>query len=360
MFEVLDLCLECKGCKAECPTAVDMARVKAEFLALYQARHGVPLRSRFFAEIARISSWAQQFSRPVNGMLGMRTTRWLLDRGLGISRHRRLPAFAGQRFQQWWTTHRGPSSGDSVLLFVDTFTEFNTPSVGVAAVEILEAAGYRVVLERGQVCCGRPMISKGLLDRAKAMAEQNLRALAPHAEAGLPIVGLEPSCLLTLRDEYLEFFPDDPRARAVGEAACLMEEFLTREDGQGNRPLDRLRLRPVRGRIRLHGHCHAKSLIGTQPSLEMLRATGAEVVEIDSGCCGMAGSFGYEREHYDLSMRIGALKLFPEVREAAGQGETIVAAGVSCRSQILDGTGVRARHPIQLLAESLEAPTQVG
>lgn len=349
MYQVLDLCLECKGCKAECPTAVDMARVKAEFLHLYQAEHGVPLRSRFFAGIRDFSRLAQKAAPLVNFVNRQAPTRWLLARTLGVARARTLPAFARQTFSSWFRARPAPAQGKPVVLFLDTFTEYNVPEIGQAAVRVLEAAGYRVELVRQQACCGRPMISKGLLERARAAAAQNLAALAPYAERGVPVVGLEPSCLLTLRDEYLEFFPDDPRAEALAENSFLIEEFLTRPDGEG-RPVERLRFRPAQERILLHGHCHAKSLVGTAPTLEMLRATGAAVEEIPSGCCGMAGSFGYEAEHYDLSMQIGELRLFPAVRAAAREGARVVAHGVSCRSQIKDGTGVRAAHPVEVLA----------
>jgi Fe-S oxidoreductase len=179
------------------------------------------------------------------------------------------------------------------------------------------------------------------------------RSKPAAAERGVPILGLEPSCLLTLRDEYLEFFPKDPRAEAVANHSYLIEEFLTLAGDDNARPVDRLRFRDDPGRWRFHGHCHAKSLLGTAPMLALLRATGAEVEEIPSGCCGMAGSFGYEAEHYKLSMEIGALKLFPAARAAAEAGERVCAHGVSCRTQILDGTGVTAVHPIEMLAEAL-------
>jgi Fe-S oxidoreductase len=199
------------------------------------------------------------------------------------------------------------------------------------------------------------MISKGLLSSARAAAARNIEALAPYVARGLPIVGLEPSCQLTLRDEYLEFFPNDPRAEAVARASFLIEEFLTQPAADGARPVDRLRFRAPQTPWLLHGHCHAKSLVGTAPTLALLRATGAEVSEIASGCCGMAGSFGYEAEHYELSMQIGGLKLFPAVKSGVQAGAQITAHGVSCRAQIQEGTGVEARHPIEMLAGCLES-----
>lgn len=352
MHQVLDLCLECKGCKAECPTSVDMARVKAEFLAMHQSEYGVPLRSLFFGEARRLGSVAQRFARLVNAFNRSQTGKAALRRVLGIAPERRLPEYAERTFLDHWRGRAFSMEGEPVVLFVDSFTNFHHPEVGVAAVEVLEAAGFQVQVETRQACCGRTMISKGLLDRAKRVAERNLEQLDRLAGEGRHIVGLEPSCLLTLRDEYLDFFPGDPRAQRVARSSLLIEELLT-EGEAGRRPIDRLKWEAGDGPIYLHGHCHAKSLVGSAPVLAMLRAVGRPVHEIDSGCCGMAGSFGYEAEHYELSMQIGGLKLFPAVKEAEAKGATVVAAGFSCRSQIRDGTGVVARHPIEVLAEAL-------
>ena len=355
MYQVLELCLQCKGCKAECPSAVDMARVKSEFLSLYQAEHGVPLRSRLFGEIAFFSRFAPPFAGWINRIARTRAARGFLEKSLRISHHRTFPPFASQPFRRQYARLRRRSEGDRVVLFVDTFVNFNHPEIGLAAVAVLEVAGYQVVLAPRQTCCGRAMISKGLLQRARHQALRNLDALTPFVEAGTPIIGLEPSCLVTLRDEYLEFFPDDPRAQALAASAFLIEEFLTQRGGEGRRPVDRIRFHPTERPVLVHGHCQAKAIVGTAPLLEMLRSTGASVKEIDSGCCGMAGSFGYEAEHYQVSMQIGGLRLFPAVSEGAARGATIVAAGASCRAQILDGTGVAPLHPVQALAQALEA-----
>ncbi len=352
MHAVLDLCLECKGCKAECPTGVDMARIKAEFLNFYQAEHGVPLRSRLFGYINLVSRWSQAAAPLTNWGARLRPVRWLLER-LGISARRTLPLFARQRFTQWFRRRPPRPAGQPVVLFVDTYTEYNHPSLGQATVRVLEAAGCEVRLVRQQGCCGRPMISKGLLGAAKAAAERNVAALAPYAEQGLPILGLEPSCLLTLRDEYLEFFPADPRAQRLAQAALLIEEFLVQPGPDGQRPVDRLRLRPTTDQWLLHGHCHAKSLAGTAAPLALLRATGAQASDSGAGCCGMAGSFGYESEHVQLSLEIGELKLFPAVRASQAAGVRLAAQGVSCRAQIADGTGATAVHPIEVVAAAL-------
>jgi FAD/FMN-containing dehydrogenase/Fe-S oxidoreductase len=365
LHTVLDLCLECKACKSECPSAVDMARMKAEFLAAYQAEHGIPLRSRLFGEIHTLMQWGQRLHTIANAVSPLKPTRWLQERLLGITARRRLPSFSRYRFSQWLSQRGTISDGQPLVLFLDTYTETMCPEVGQAAVRVLEACGYRAVLAEGQGCCGRPMISKGLLKDARKMADRNLRALAPHAAAGTPIIGLEPSCLLTLRDEYLEFFPDDGRARQVANASMLIEEFLVHRDADGVRPIDRVRRWTAAPRTcTLHGHCYTKALVGTQPTREMLRTVGWGVEEIDAGCCGMAGSFGYEAEHIELSLQIAEQRLLPAVRAANRDGHSVCAPGFSCRGQILDGTGVRALHPIEavaaMIADSIAAEHAAG
>jgi Fe-S oxidoreductase len=260
------------------------------------------------------------------------------------------------------------------VLFPDTFTDYNDPQIGRAAVRVLEAAGYEVLLPRRPICCGRPLISKGLLGQAKALAQQQLEWLAPYAEAGLPIVGLEPSCLLTFRDEYPDLL-DDPRAAVLARQSFMFDEFLAREVRAGRAELRFGRQEsgvrsqesagqkaaipepqspnPEPRQFLLHGHCHQKALVGTAAALELLRLIpGAEAREVDSGCCGMAGSFGYEAEHYEISQKIGERALFPAVR-ALPAAAMVVAMGTSCRHQIADGTGRRARHLAEVLAEAL-------
>jgi FAD/FMN-containing dehydrogenase/Fe-S oxidoreductase len=355
LHDILDLCLECKGCKAECPTSVDMARYKAEYLNAYQEVHGVPLRSRFFGEVARVFRVARPLAPVVNGLQATRPVRRAMQTLLGIDGRRQLPRIAGRS-----PTIPAVEAGDCgegervVVLFVDTFADFSQPVSAESARRVLEAAGYRVVRARGQGCCGRPMISKGMLKQAREAAHRNLQALYPFAEKGIPIVGLEPSCLLTFRDEYHEFFPSDRLAEAVAGASRLLEEFLTEPSADGRRPIDDLGFVPGRMHVAVHGHCHAKSLIGMTSLVDVLHAAGADVREIDSGCCGMAGSFGYEAEHYDLSMQIGGMKLFPAVREEAERGGVVVAPGTSCRAQIADGTGVTAMDLAGFLSSRLQ------
>jgi len=351
MYEVLDLCLECKGCKAECPSNVDMAKLKSEFLALYYARHGTPLRARLFAHIEGLNRLGSAFAPLSNWVAASAPARWLFDRVLGIHRNRQLPPFASQTFDRWFRSRNGrrpASSQGSVVLFNDCYMTYNYPDIGRAAVKVLEAAGFGVILAEKK-CCGRPMISKGLLEDARANAAANLDLLSRYAAEGIPIVGCEPSCILTFREEYPDLV-DDPRAAALAKGTFMIEEFLLDLKRRGAL---NLQFTNGAGSFLLHGHCHQKALIGSGPSLELLRLLpGAAVEEVDSGCCGMAGSFGYEKEHYDLSLAIGNRRLFPAVK-AKGPEWEIVASGVSCRQQIPHGTGRRARHLVEVLADAL-------
>ncbi|MDX1601357.1 MAG: heterodisulfide reductase-related iron-sulfur binding cluster, partial [Anaerolineales bacterium] len=341
-----------KGCKAECPTAVDVARVKAEFLAHYQAEHGVPLRSRVFGEIRALSRMARPFAPLLRALASTGLVRRLQERMLGVARQRELPAFQSATFESRLNDVGEAGNGPPIVLFLDTYTNYHEPELGLAAVRVLRALGHHVVIETKQACCGRPMISKGLLGRARESAQKNLEVLGGYAEQGTPIVGLEPSCILTLRDEYLEFFPDNPSARALAEGSYLLEEYLVGVGQDGRRRVDELPLQGTAAeKVLLHAHCHAKSLVGAAPTRDMLQAAGYDVRVLDTGCCGMAGSFGYEVEHYDLSQQIGELVLFPAVR--AANGRHVAAHGTSCRTQIHDGTGVEAQHPVQLLAKQL-------
>jgi FAD/FMN-containing dehydrogenase/Fe-S oxidoreductase len=355
MYEVLDLCLECKGCKGECPINVDMAKLKYEFLAHYHEAHGTPLRARLFANIERLNQLGCALAPLSTAVANLGASRWLLEKVAGIDRRRSLPPFTRRTFERWFRTHRptlpAPSTRQ-VILFHDTFMNYNYPEVGEAAVTVLERAGYEVRLVAKR-CCGRPMISKGMLEEARANAIYNVNLLAPYAEQGIPIVGCEPSCLLTLRDEYPDLV-SDKRVETVAANSFMIEEFLAKLHGAGEL---HLRFKEVRRKLLLHGHCHQKALIGTGPSLTVLHLpAGFEVEEVDSGCCGMAGSFGFEQEHYDLSRAIGSRRLFPAVqakRQATDGDFDVVAAGVSCRQQIEHFTGKRPKHLVEVLAEAL-------
>ncbi len=274
----------------------------------------------------------------------------LLARALGIAAERPLPRFRRDTLLRWFRRRpspRGPFPRGEVVFLADSFTTFTEPEVGIAAIELLERAGWRVRLEAAG-CCGRASLSKGLLDQAREMAAGMVARLAPAARQGAPIVGAEPSCLLMLRDDYAALLPGDPAARDVAASARLVEELLVEAVESGDLPL-----RPdaaVAGRrILFHGHCHQKALVGTAATVRLLECIpGAEVVEVDAGCCGMAGSFGFEAEHYELSLRIGGLRLFPAVL-AQPAGTLLAATGVSCRQQIAHGAGRPARHPVELV-----------
>jgi Fe-S oxidoreductase len=345
LHDVMDLCLECKACKAECPSNVDMAKLKYEFLDHYHRANGLPLRNRIFGGIANLSRLGSALAPVSNWLAGSSINRWLMELIAGIDRRRPLPEFARETFGDWFRDHKseGDGSKGQVVLFDDTFNNYNTPHVAIAAVRFLERAGYGVILV-DKKCCGRPMISKGMLSQAKENAAWNIDRLAPYAQKGTPIVGLEPSCLLTMRDEYPEFVQTEA-AKSVAMNSFLLEEFVMREVNAG-----RLEFNSTgKGKkVLLHGHCHQKALVGTAPTVAMLKAAGYEVSEVDSGCCGMAGSFGFEKEHYDLSVKIGNRRLAPAVKTAGNEVE-VVAPGISCRQQIEHLATREAKHPVELL-----------
>ena len=356
LHEIMDLCLECKACKAECPSNVDMAKLKYEFLDHYHRANGLPLRNRLFGGIARLNRIGSQFPMVANGIAGSKLNRWLMEKLAGIDRRRPLPKFAGETFEEWFSNYKAEGNGSKgeVVLFHDTFNDFNTPNVAIAATCLLERLGHRVLLSNKR-CCGRPMISKGMLNEAKNNAVWNIDELVPFAERGIPIIGLEPSCLLTLRDEYPDLLQSSD-AKKVADNSFLLEEFLVREPAAGRFSS---KFSSLGRKALLHGHCHQKALVGTAPTVAVLKAAGFEVSEVDSGCCGMAGSFGFEKEHYDLSVTIANRRLVPAVKSAATDVE-IVAPGISCRQQIEHLTGRRAKHPAELLWETMAASGEDG
>ena len=351
LHDALDLCLECKACKAECESGVDMAKLKYEFLNRYQERHGVPLRSRLFGNINALNRLGSRYAPMTNWIAGNGLGKALVSALLGISSRRQQPRFARQSLPDWFAqrdrSRLSAAKFGAVALYNDTFMNYNYPEIGIAAVELLEAAGYEVQLVNGG-CCGRPMISKGMLDQARELARSNMAGLYDLARQGIPIVGCEPSCLLTLRDEYPEFVPGE-QAKVVAENSFLIDEFLAK--AKSNDRLD-LTFKDVDKRVLFHGHCHQKAMVGTEHSLAALRLVpGYEVELINAGCCGMAGSFGFEKEHYDISMQIGGLALFPSI-DSKPDWEVAVM-GVSCRQQIEHGTGRKARHLVEILRDAV-------
>ena len=347
--EALDLCLSCKGCLGECPASVDMAAYRAEFFSHYYEHTTRPLKSHFFGrlhDVARVASFAPGL---VNALAGAPILGSAAKKILGIHRERALPHFANQTFRTWFRARRAGDAAREVVLFPDTFTNFFEPEVGIAAVKVLEGTGFKVSIPDRNICCGRPLYDQGMLDRAKGLLENALQVLAPAAERGAAIVGLEPGCILTFRDELLKFFPDDPRAKALAGRAMMLDEFLIREApgfAPGSLP----------ERIVLHGHCHQKAIAGVDGEAMLLaRGDGTQVEVLDAGCCGMAGAFGYDREHYDVSAAIAERVLMPRLRETPPQA-VIVSDGYSCRSQIRHFCPDRKpMHLAQVLAMALEA-----
>ena len=344
VYDTLDLCLECRACKAECPVGVDMARFKSEFLADYWARHGTALDARLLGSVRTVATWGSRLAPLSNWLADATPVRYLNERLLGIDRRRTLP-----RFERHTLAQRARAADDQceAVLFNDTFTNYYDPAIGTAALDVMAAAGIRAGLAQ-HVCCGRPQISKGLLDEAARLATRNTDALYPHAAAGRPIVFCEPSCLSAIREDCPALLKGESRQRAeaVANAAVLFEEYA-------QTLLPRLTLAQGPPNILLHGHCHQKSMGLVPPAKSLLsKIPGTSVTELDSGCCGMAGSWGYARDHFEVSRAIGERVLFPAVR-ARTPGTVVAAAGTSCRHQIHDFTGADAVHPAVLLQSLL-------
>lgn len=348
----LDLCVSCKGCKRECPTGVDMARMKIEARAAWAKNNPLPLRERLVAEMPRYAPYARRLAGLTAAVERLPLlSRWL-KRGLGLAEQRALPRFDGDFLA---TASASPATSTrEVLLFVDTFNNYMEPENARAACRVLEAAGYRVHFNRAPqerpLCCGRTYLASGQVDKAKAEARRTLDHLLPFVERGVSIVGLEPSCLLTLRDEFLRYGYGE-EARALARASLLFEEFLVRERDAGRMLLA---LKPLETpRVLLHGHCHQKAFDALRPVEQVLRwIPDLEVRTIETSCCGMAGSFGYEREHYEASMQMAELALLPAVRQAKA-GDLVVADGTSCRHQIHDGAQRTALHVARVLERAL-------
>jgi Fe-S oxidoreductase len=363
----LDLCLACKGCKSDCPVGVDLATYKAEFLSHYYEGRLRPLSAYAFGNIdlwARIASHAPGLANLATQLPVLADISKLVA---GIPQERSIPAFAPKTFKAWFAqrsasfertrlsappergleervlaTERAPE----VLLWPDTFNNYFRPDTAKAAVDVLEAAGFRVIVPKANLCCGRPLYDHGMLERAEALLLEILDELSPEIEAGIPIVGLEPSCVAVFRDELINLFPDDQRAQALSRQAFLLSEFL--ETYAKDWPVPRLGRKAL-----LHGHCHHKSLMKMTAEESVLRRAGIDFQSPAPGCCGMAGSFGFEREKYDVSMAIGELELLPAVRKAP-RDWLIIADGFSCREQIAQGTFRHALHLAEVLQMAMK------
>jgi FAD/FMN-containing dehydrogenase/Fe-S oxidoreductase len=349
--EVLDLCLMCKACKAECPSNVDMAKLKAEFLHHYYQSNPRPVGQRVLAHVHQLFRWTALVAPVANWYGRNRLIRWLMEKLGGVDRRRSLPVLHARHFRRWFHAHKPDwlaGRAGRVILLDDCFTTFSEPGIGEAAVRVLERAGYQVELAR-MACCCRPMISKGFLREARKLIARQVRELAARLGEGTPILGMEPSCILTLADEWPELVPG-PEARRIAAAAELADTWLARQLADRHCTLP---LAPKRAMCVIHGHCHQKALVGLEGTAALLKhIPGLDVRTLDTGCCGMAGSFGYEREHFDLSVAIAKLSVLPELEKTP---DALVAApGTSCRHQIKDLARRCALHPLEIVAEQME------
>ncbi len=350
IYEVMDLCLSCKGCKSECPSNVDVAKLKAEFLQHYYDANGVPLRSKLianFTQSARVGSMMPGF---YNFITGNAFTGNLIKRFSGFATKRSMPRLYKTTLRKW--AGKRAAAGKNVYLFCDEFTNYNDVEVGIKAILLLEKLGYGVIIPQHEES-GRTWLSKGLVREAKKVVNKNIALLSPLVTAETPLIGIEPSAILTFRDEYVDLADDAQfeKAKALSKNVFLIDEFIAREIANGTISKDRFT--KEKRTIQLHGHCQQKALSSVAASVTMLSLPENYTVEtIPSGCCGMAGSFGYEKEHYDLSMKIGEMVLFPTVRKQP-EDVIIAAPGTSCRHQVKDGTGRKALHTVEVLYEAL-------
>ena len=365
---VLDLCLECKACKTECPTGVDVARMKSEYLHQLHQRTGIPRRVRLFAHTARLAQWGSRLAPFSNWLLRSYPVRLFNEYGFGLDRRRRPPAFARRTFLDWWHREHSPHVArpvrqlTTVALFADTFSNYFEPAQAIASARLAERLGVQVMVPE-QVCCGRPLISKGLLDAAQQQAARTTATLFPLVAQGIPILFCEPSCYSAVVDDHPHLLRGVEQERAMQVAKnCQTFEQWAAATHQALEPEFQFSTGPEK--ILVHGHCHQKALTGTGSMIELLNAIpGSTVTELDTGCCGMAGSFGYEREHFDVSREIGRQKLFPAIEASlahqSGVPDTcVVAPGFSCRQQIAHFTGATPVAPASLLESLLPDESQ--
>ncbi len=353
----LDLCLSCKACKSECPANVDMAAMKAEFMNGWHREKGSSFSEKLFSNLDKHYKLASKFPALTNFLSKNAIFRKILENTTGMDERRSLPSFAEKAFSDWFHTREdGLESEDKVILFLDLFTNYHEPEIAKAATLSLEALGYQVELFPN-LNTGRPQISLGFLDQAKQICHEVINALEVKLDEGYQVVGLEPSEILTLRDDYLELCDDEflHLAQKLSNNTYLFDEFICIHHER----IKKLDLPQIDQKLVLHGHCHQKALVGNAPTVEMLKLFGYEVEDLNTGCCGMAGSFGYEKNKYDLSMDIGELKLFPALRETSNE-ILITAPGFSCRHQIKDGVSREAQHPAELVYRRIQANKKKG
>jgi FAD/FMN-containing dehydrogenase/Fe-S oxidoreductase len=357
IYDVMDLCLSCKGCKSECPSNVDITKYKAEFLQHYYDEHGVPFRTKMIANITRTNIMGSVFPVVFNFFVKNKFFSGIIKSLLGFAPKRSIPALYKITLRKWYrkyiqTIDESKLTNGKVFLFADEFTDYNDTEIGIKTVKLLTGLGYRVILPK-HVQSGRAYLSKGLLRKAKILAEKNVELLKDIVTEESPLIGIEPSAILAFRDEYTELVKPELRedSKTLAQNCLMVDEFIFREFNKGK--ISKNIFSKEKQQIKLHGHCHQKSLASTTPTRQMLEIPeNYSVDEIKSGCCGMAGAFGYEKEHYEVSMKVGELILFPEIRKT--QDDVIIAApGTSCRHQIKDGTGRIAQHPVEILFDAL-------
>ena len=347
--DALDLCLACKGCKGDCPVNVDMATYKSEFLAHYYKGRLRPASAYAMGLIPVWAPLAAQFPDFVNAFMETPVTGAVAKLLGGIAPQREVPRFATVPFGKWWRHHAKNQGGPRVVLWADTFNTYFTPAVATAAVELLEGLGYSVEVPRGRVCCGRPFYDYGFLPLAQAYLRDALEKMEPYLRDGTPIVGLEPSCIAVFRDEMLGMFPNDIDAQRLAQQTYTLAEFLEKRADDWHWKIPKLNRHAL-----VQAHCHHQAVMKFDSEMAVMKKAGLDVEHPDSGCCGMAGSFGYEAgEHYDVSQACGERVILPKVREAP-EDTLLIADGFSCREQIYQGTGRRALHLSQVLRMAQE------
>lgn len=351
LYDVFDLCLSCKACASECPSNVDIASLKAEFLHQYYKENGIPFRTKIFANNASLNKFGMMLPSVTNVVLNTRITKKIL----GVAVERSIPKLANKSFYSWYKANSKrvlskPITQGEIYLFIDEFTNYYDVNIGIDCIELLTDLGYKVNITNHEES-GRSLISKGVLDKAKIIADFNVNFFKDKISNTAPLVGIEPSAILSFRDEYLRLSDDKQSAKSIAVNTFTIEEFMKREFENKQIVPDRFTTKTQV--LKIHGHCQQKALSSIEPTFKMLSIPkNYNVTIINSGCCGMAGSFGYEKEHYQVSMQIGEDTLFPKVRNAH-DGVIVVAAGTSCRHQIKDGTNRISKHPISVLREAL-------
>jgi Fe-S oxidoreductase len=359
VYDILDLCLSCKACKSECPSSVDMAKLKSEFLQHWYDANGIPFRTRLIANITDLNKIGSLVPFIYNFFLSSKIISGIFKKLLGFEASRSLPKVSGSTVQKWARKNlqrlnsQLPVSAPEVIYFIDEFTNYNDAEIGIKSIQLLNSLGIKVTIYKSNQS-GRTFISKGLLRTARKHAIANVNLFSPLVSEERPLIGTEPSAILSFRDEYPDLVGDELKqdAKELAKNVLMIEEYILYLNKKGQ--IDKQLFTEEEKKIRLHGHCQQKAVASTAQTLEILNLPkNYTCTEIPSGCCGMAGSFGYEKEHYELSMKVGELVLFPEIRKS-GNNTIIAIPGTSCRHQVKDGTGIVGKHPVEILYQALK------